>query len=126
MLMHNKTALPVSWRLQGVEDLGDCFNVPQDQGTILPKSSASLTMYFKARRPLNIKKKIRLEVKLQYEWKQSEGGVQSKYRCVLFQVSDVQKILGVVHTENIEVAAECYDIALDITPGTNSNNNLTD
>lgn len=37
--------------------------------------------------------------------------------CVLFQVSDVEKILGIVHTENIQVTAEAYDIALDITPG---------
>lgn len=39
--------------------------------------------------------------------------------CVLFQVSDVAKILGIVHTENIQVTAEAYDIALDISPGRN-------
>lgn len=37
--------------------------------------------------------------------------------CVLVQVSDVEKILGIVHTENIQVTAEAYDIALDISPG---------
>lgn len=44
--------------------------------------------------------------------------VQSGF-CVLFQVSDVEKILGIVHTENIQVTAEAYDIALDISPGRN-------
>lgn len=39
------------------------------------------------------------------------------YLCVLFQVSDVEKILGIVHTENLQVTAEAYDIALDIAPG---------
>lgn len=42
------------------------------------------------------------------------------YRMFLFQVSDVEKILGIVHTETIQVSAEAYDIALDISPGKNS------
>lgn len=41
---------------------------------------------------------------------------------VLFQVSDVEKILGVVQTENIQVTAEAYDVALEIIPGTNWKN----
>ncbi|XP_042266839.1 hydrocephalus-inducing protein homolog isoform X2 [Thunnus maccoyii] len=90
--LHNKTALPVSWRLQGVEELGDEFSVPQDEGIISPNSSFLLSLHFRARKPLHIKKILRLEV------------------------SDVEKILGVVHTENIQVTAEAYDIALDITP----------
>ncbi|KAM7396206.1 hypothetical protein PAMP_019263 [Pampus punctatissimus] len=90
--LHNKTALSVSWRLQGVEELGDEFSVLQDEGIISPNSSFPLTLHFRARRPLHIKKILRLEV------------------------SDVEKILGIVHTENIQVTAEAYDIALDITP----------
>ncbi|XP_059190373.1 hydrocephalus-inducing protein homolog [Centropristis striata] len=90
--LHNKTALPVSWRLQGVEELGDQFSVPQDQGIISPNSSFLLSLHFRARKPLAIKKILRLEV------------------------SDVEKILGIVHTENIQVTAEAYDIALCITP----------
>ncbi|XP_029289106.1 hydrocephalus-inducing protein homolog [Cottoperca gobio] len=90
--LYNKTALPVSWRLQGVEELGDEFSVPHDQGIISPNSSFPVSLHFKAKRPLHIKKILRLEV------------------------SDVEKILGVVHTENIQVTAEAYDIALDITP----------
>lgn len=37
--------------------------------------------------------------------------------CVLFQVSDVEEILGIVHTENIQVTVEAYDIILDLSPG---------
>nr|XP_046249402.1 hydrocephalus-inducing protein homolog [Scatophagus argus] len=92
LMLHNKTALPVSWRLQGVEELGDEFSVPQDQGIISSNSSFPLSLHFRARKPLHIKKILRLEV------------------------SDVEKILGIVHTENIQVTAEAYNIALDISP----------
>ncbi|XP_035498051.2 hydrocephalus-inducing protein homolog isoform X1 [Scophthalmus maximus] len=90
--LHNKTVLPVSWRLQGLEELGDEFSVPQDQGIISPNSSFILSLHFRARKPLHIKKKLRLEV------------------------SDVEDILGIVHTDYIQVSAEAYDIALDISP----------
>ncbi|XP_025999986.1 hydrocephalus-inducing protein-like isoform X2 [Astatotilapia calliptera] len=92
IMMYNKTALPVSWRLQGVEELGDEFTVPQDQGIISPNSSFPLSLRFRARRPLNIKRILRLEV------------------------ADVEKILGVVYTENIQVTAEAYDVDLEISP----------
>uniref|UniRef100_A0A3B4VD89 HYDIN axonemal central pair apparatus protein n=1 Tax=Seriola dumerili TaxID=41447 RepID=A0A3B4VD89_SERDU len=108
VMLHNKTALPVSWRLQGVEELGDEFSVPQDQGIISPNSSFPLSLNFRAKRPLHIKKILRLEVRYVYKL------------CVLFQVSDVEKILGIVHTENIQVTAEAYDIALDLSPGRNN------
>ncbi|KAK5867885.1 hypothetical protein PBY51_012341 [Eleginops maclovinus] len=90
--LRNKTALPVCWRLQGVEELGDEFSVPQDQGVISPHSSFLLSLHFRAKRPLQIKKILRLEV------------------------SDVEKILGIVQAENLQVTAEAYDIALEITP----------
>lgn len=92
IMMYNKTALPVSWRLQGVEELGDEFTVPQDQGIISPNSSFPLSLRFRARRPLTIKRILRLEV------------------------ADVEKILGVVYTENIQVTAEAYDVDLEISP----------
>lgn len=63
MTLRNRTALPVSWRLQGVEELGDEFSVPQDHGIIQPKSSLPVTLHFRAKRPLHIKKVLRLEVK---------------------------------------------------------------
>ncbi|XP_041651130.1 hydrocephalus-inducing protein homolog [Cheilinus undulatus] len=90
--MHNKTALPVSWKLQGMKELGDEFTVPHDQGVISPNSSFCLSMHFRARKPVMI----------------------NKILCV--EVSDVEKIVGVLQTENIQVSAEAYNIALDISP----------
>lgn len=50
-----------------------------------------------------------------------ENVVRVQNVCLfLFQVSDVEKILGIVHTETIQVSAEAYDIALDISPGKKS------
>ncbi|XP_034444093.1 hydrocephalus-inducing protein homolog [Hippoglossus hippoglossus] len=90
--LRNKTCLPVSWRLQGVEELGDEFSVPQDQGIISANSSFPLSLHFRAKKPLHIKKTLRLEV------------------------SDVEKVVGILHTENILITAEAYDVALDISP----------
>uniref|UniRef100_A0AAV2L4X0 Uncharacterized protein n=1 Tax=Knipowitschia caucasica TaxID=637954 RepID=A0AAV2L4X0_KNICA len=90
--MHNKTAVHVSWRLQGIDDLGDSFIVPQDQGIVPPYSTFPLTLHFRAKKPLHTKKTVRLEV------------------------SDVEKILGIVHTENITVSAEAYDVSINIEP----------
>ncbi|CAJ1057505.1 hydrocephalus-inducing protein homolog isoform X2 [Xyrichtys novacula] len=92
LTMRNKTALPVSWRLKGVEKLGDTFDVLQDQGIISPNSSSSLSLHFKASKPVLVKNILRLEV------------------------SDVEKIVGVLQTENIQVTAEAYDITLNISP----------
>ena len=35
--------------------------------------------------------------------------------CVCFQISDVDNIMGVVNTEPIQVIAEAYDVALDMS-----------
>ncbi|XP_024138466.1 hydrocephalus-inducing protein homolog isoform X3 [Oryzias melastigma] len=88
----NKTDLPVGWRLQGVEELGDEFLVPQDQGVVPPNTSVPICMNFKAKKPLAVKKTLRLEV------------------------SDMENILGIVQTENIIVSAEAYNIDVEITP----------
>jgi len=51
---------------------------------------------------------------------------QTDAYCLFFyffiQVSDVDKILGIVQTENLQLVAEAYDIDLEITPGTNREN----
>lgn len=62
MKLHNKTALPVSWRLQGVEELGDEFSVSQEEGVIAPNESYPLTLHIRARRPLHMKRMLRLQV----------------------------------------------------------------
>ncbi|KAL6479129.1 hypothetical protein MHYP_G00125620 [Metynnis hypsauchen] len=91
LCLRNPTALPVAWRLNGLENLGDEFSVSQDQGIIMSHSEFSLLIHFRARKPIILKKAIRLEV------------------------SDVENILGIVHTENIQIMAEAYDVALGIT-----------
>lgn len=63
IMLYNKVALPVSWRLHGIEDLGDEFSVPQSDGIIAVGSSFPLSLHFKARRPLHVRKILRLEVK---------------------------------------------------------------
>uniref|UniRef100_A0A8C3T1C3 HYDIN axonemal central pair apparatus protein n=1 Tax=Chelydra serpentina TaxID=8475 RepID=A0A8C3T1C3_CHESE len=91
LFLRNTSPMPVAWRLSGLENLGDDFSVSQDQGTIGPRSEYCLQLHFKATKPLNIKKVIRLEV------------------------SDMENILGIVQYENIQVLAESYDVALDIS-----------
>ncbi|XP_057693166.1 hydrocephalus-inducing protein homolog isoform X2 [Corythoichthys intestinalis] len=90
--LHNRTPLSISWRLHGLDELGDEFSVSQDHSVIFPNSSLLLTMHFMAKKPLNIKKQLRLEV------------------------SDAENILGVLYTDKIQVSAEAFDIAMDITP----------
>ncbi|OCT82470.1 hypothetical protein XELAEV_18025000mg [Xenopus laevis] len=91
VFLRNSTLLPAAWRLTGLENLGDDFSVSQDQGIVGPRSEYALQLHFKAARATNVKKLIRLEV------------------------SDVENILGIVQLENIQVWAESYDVALDIS-----------
>ncbi|XP_027883649.1 hydrocephalus-inducing protein homolog isoform X2 [Xiphophorus couchianus] len=92
IMMVNKTVLPLSWMLQGVDTLGDEFVVPQDQGIIQPNSCFPLCVHFKAKKPVLVKKILRLEV------------------------YDVEKIIGILHTENLTIHAEAYDVDLKIEP----------
>ncbi|KAM3920677.1 hydrocephalus-inducing protein homolog [Leptodactylus fuscus] len=91
VFLRNSTFLPAAWRVTGLENLGDDFSVSQDQGIVAPRSEYGLQLHFKAAKAINIKKFIRLEV------------------------SDVENILGIVQLENIQVFAESYDVALDIS-----------
>ncbi|XP_030060864.1 hydrocephalus-inducing protein homolog [Microcaecilia unicolor] len=91
LFLRNSTLLGVAWRITGMDNLGDDFVLSQDQGIILPRSEFSLQIHFRGTKAVNIKRFIRLEV------------------------SDVQNILGIVQIENIQILAEAYDIALDIS-----------
>ncbi|XP_061825847.2 hydrocephalus-inducing protein homolog [Nerophis lumbriciformis] len=90
--IHNRTPLPISWRLQGMEELGDEFSLSQDHSIIPEQSSLLITMHFMAKKPNTYKKHLR------------------------FEVLDVENILGILYTEKIQVSAEAFDIAMDITP----------
>ena len=60
--LRNSTLLPVAWKLSGLENLGDDFSVADDHGTIGPMSEFGLHLHFRAIKPVNLKKIIRLEV----------------------------------------------------------------
>ncbi|XP_062442830.1 hydrocephalus-inducing protein homolog [Rhea pennata] len=91
LVLQNSTPLPAVWRLSGVESLGEDFSVSQDHGTIGPYTKFSLQLHFRASKALSVKKTIRLEV------------------------SDAENVLGIVQIENIQILAEAYDVALNIT-----------
>ncbi|KAM8946018.1 LOW QUALITY PROTEIN: hydrocephalus-inducing protein homolog [Pelodytes ibericus] len=91
IFLRNSNQLPAAWRLTGLENLADDFSVSQDQGIVGPRSEYALQLHFKAAKATNVKKLLRLEV------------------------SDAENILGIVQLENIQVFAEAYDVALDIS-----------
>ncbi|KAF5907639.1 hydrocephalus-inducing protein, partial [Clarias magur] len=100
LCLRNPTALPVAWRLSGLDGLGEEFSISQDHGVIMAHSEFSLLMHFHAMKPIILKKIIRLEV------------------------FDAEKILGVVHTENINIVAEAYDVSLELTFPKGTDNSL--
>ncbi|KAM9301954.1 hydrocephalus-inducing protein homolog [Gastrophryne carolinensis] len=89
--LRNSTYLPAAWQLTGLENLGGDFSVSQDRGIVAPRSEFGLQLHFRAAKATNVKKVVRLEV------------------------SDVENILGIVQLENIQVLAEAYDVAMEIT-----------
>ncbi|XP_075290309.1 hydrocephalus-inducing protein homolog isoform X2 [Opisthocomus hoazin] len=91
LVLRNRTPLPVAWRLSGLENLGEDFSVSLREGIVGPRAEFGVYLYFKATKALSIKKTIRLEV------------------------SDAENVLGIVQIENIQVLAEAYDVALNIS-----------
>ncbi|XP_054031509.1 hydrocephalus-inducing protein homolog [Dryobates pubescens] len=91
LLLRNRCPLPVAWRLSGLESLGQSFSVAQSQGTVGPRSELAVQLCFRASKPLSLEKMIRLEV------------------------SDAENVQGVVQVETIQVLAEAYEVALNIT-----------
>ncbi|XP_068693384.1 hydrocephalus-inducing protein homolog [Montipora foliosa] len=91
IFLRNSTLLPVAWRVNGMDNLGDDFSLTTEHGVIDAKSEFALQMHFRAVRPTNIRKIVRLEI------------------------SDVEQIMGLVQAENIQVHAESYDVALDMS-----------
>ncbi|KAJ8247378.1 hypothetical protein GJAV_G00245700 [Gymnothorax javanicus] len=94
LVLRNNTPLPAAWRLVGQDKLGEEFSVPQDFGVVPPRSEFSLQMHFRSTKAVNLKRVVNLEV------------------------SDVDGILGLVQAETIQILAEAYDVAMDISfPG---------
>ncbi|GFS07093.1 hydrocephalus-inducing protein-like [Elysia marginata] len=90
--LRNSTQLPVAWKLSGLENLGDDFTVAADSGVVEPLSEYPLQAYFRAMK-----------------------AVQTSKKMIRMEISDVDNIMGVVHTEPIQVIAEAYDVALDMS-----------
>lgn len=61
--LRNSSLLPVAWKLNGMENLGDDFSLPVDHGVIEPMNEFGLQMHFRAMKPINVKKVVRLEVR---------------------------------------------------------------
>ncbi|XP_054026269.1 hydrocephalus-inducing protein homolog [Dryobates pubescens] len=91
LLLQNRCPLPLAWQLSGLEPLGQAFSVSQRRGSVGPRSELALQLCFKATKALSVKKMICLEV------------------------SDAENLQGIVQVENIQVQAEAYDVALDIS-----------
>ena len=54
--------LPVAWKLDGLESLGDDFSVAADSGVVEPKSEYALHAYFRAMKTVQTSRKV---IKLQ-------------------------------------------------------------
>ena len=86
----NASDLAVSWRIEGLENLGDEFVPNQDSGIIKARETFEFHLDFRALKAVNIKRKIRVVV------------------------GDLDNIIGDCQTEIIEILAEAYDVALDM------------
>lgn len=92
--MTNNTLIPIQWRLEGVDLLGDEFVCNSTTGIIEPFQSFNLILHFRALKPLVITAKDKKLLKL--------------------LVSSVNSFLGFMENHSITVTAEAYDVALEI------------
>ncbi|KAJ3287536.1 hypothetical protein HK104_008544 [Borealophlyctis nickersoniae] len=88
--LKNGNLLPVAWKIVGVDALGDEFQVAPTEGLLDSYQECTINAEFKGTKPVVVKRVVRLEV------------------------SDVDKIGGVVQEVPILVTAEAYDIAMDL------------
>ena len=63
MYLRNSTLLPVAWKMNGMENLGDDFSLTVDHGIIEPMNDFGVQLHFRAIKPVNVKKIVRLEVR---------------------------------------------------------------
>ena len=90
--LHNKTMLPVAWKLSGWEQLGEEFTFSQEHGIVQPLTDFPLSINFRSEKPVNITKK-----------------------AFKIEVSDVEQVMGLMHVETVQISAEAYDVAIDIS-----------
>lgn len=90
--LHNKTMLPVAWKLGGLEQLGDEFSFSQDHGIVQPMTDFPLSVHFRSSKQVNYTKK-----------------------AFKVEVSDVEQVMGLMHVETVQISAEAYDVAIDVS-----------
>ena len=92
--MSNSTLIPVQWKVEGADTLGDEFVCNQTNGVIEPFNSFNLILHFRALKPLLITPKERKILKI--------------------LVSSMNGFLGFMENHIVQVTAEAYDVALEI------------
>lgn len=90
--LSNQTMLPVAWKLNGIDALGDEFSFSQDHGIVQPLSEFPLCVHFRSPKQVHYSKK-----------------------AFKIEVSDVQQIMGLMHVETVQITAEAYDVAIDVS-----------
>lgn len=90
--LHNKTLLPVAWKLSGLEQLGEEFSFSQEHGIVQPMTDFPLSINFRSAKPINYTKK-----------------------AFKIEVSDVEQVMGLMHVETVQISAEAYDVAIDVS-----------
>ena len=88
--LKNPTHMPIAWKVVGIEGLGDEFDIWPLEGIIDSFQEVFLNAEFCGVKPIIVKRMIRIEV------------------------SDTEKISGVVQELSVLVTAEAYDIAMDL------------
>ncbi|XP_075242911.1 hydrocephalus-inducing protein-like isoform X4 [Convolutriloba macropyga] len=88
----NPTKLPAAWKIIGMDSLRDDVTLSAEQGIVPPLSESMVTAVFKATKAGPLPKKT-----------------------VKMEVTDVDKIMGVVQTEQVVATGEAYDVLLDMS-----------
>ncbi|KAJ3184326.1 hypothetical protein HK101_009853, partial [Irineochytrium annulatum] len=89
--LKNNTLMPVGWKLVQVEVLGDEFAISPLEGVIESYQEQIITAEFKGTKPVVISR-----------------------RSIRVEVSDTEKLGGVVQEVPILVTAEAYDVSMDL------------
>jgi len=89
--LFNPTPLPVSWRIEGIDNLGDEFTTNVESGIINPRSAIDFNLDFRALKAVNVKRNIRVVI------------------------GDVDNLIGDCQTDTVQILGEAYDVALDMS-----------
>ena len=74
--LRNSTLLPLTWKLEGMNGLGEEFSVSAQKGTIGPREEYQLNLHVRSFKQMAVKKNLRLEVRQTLCNKQQEYNVK--------------------------------------------------